>query len=262
MPNTSHLAAAANAADNLLALCNARNGWSYRDEDYVIADAGNRGCRVVVTRPPADATAAINQLTALAAEHLPGRPIVVEDTFGTMPLEHYGFKPFARVPVMIRDASASVTPGVAGEAPAGKSAALRVIIAKSASEVDDVERLMVDAMPLAALQPWHHGVLFPADPANIPGWVMWLGLHAEVPIGCCATYDDEHTIGLYGMAVNSQHRRKGVGRTLLEVILRHYAGRSSCLTSTDDGFWLYASAGYRTVGQAAWWGLERAQRSG
>lgn len=248
-----------------MALCKARNGWSYRHEDYVIADAGNRGCRVVVARPPMDPGAAIERMTELAAEHLPGRPLAVEDTFGTMPLEHHGFRPFARVPVMVRDVSVPLpanagvaVPGWSARSAGGSAAAaIRVIAATSAADVDNVERLMVDGLPLAALQPWRSGVLFPPDPANIPGWVMWLGLRGDVPTGCCATFDDGHFVGLYGMAVDAAYRRQGVGRALLDAILAHYSGRASCLTSTNDGFWLYAAAGYCTVGQAAWWGRER-----
>lgn len=237
----------------------------------MIADTGNRGCRVVVARPPVDPGAAIERMAKLAAEHLPGRPLVVEDTFGTLPLEHHGFRPFARVPVMVRDVSVSLSAnaGVAvpgwsarsgdssADAAIRADAAVRVIAATSAADVDSVERLMVDALPLAALQPWRSGVLFPPDPANIPGWVMWLGLRGEVPTGCCATFDDGHFVGLYGMAVDAASRRQGVGRALLDAILARYSGRASCLTSTNDGFWLYASAGYCTVGQAAWWGRER-----
>src|SRR6266487_491273 len=268
MPYQSHLSAAANAAENLLALCEARRGWSYRHEDYVIADVGNRGCRVVITRPSADPAAAISRMTELAAEHMPGRPLVVEDTFGTLPLEHYGFTPWARIPVMVRDARTGAADCIAGtgaarertRATGGDQAAgsIRVAIATSPADVNTVERLMVDCLPLTSLQPWRPGVLFPPDPARIPGWVMWLGLRDCGPAGCCATFDDGHMVGLYGMAVVPAMRRRGVGSTLLEAVFDYYPGRTSCLTATTGGFWLYASAGYRTVGLATWWGSEPA----
>lgn len=243
--------AAANAADNLLALCKARDGWSYRHEDYVIADAGNRGCRAVVARPPGQADAAISRMIEFAAEYLPGRELVVEDTFGTLPLEQHGFIPFARVPVMVRGAGVQRAPQSAAA-----SAGVRVTAAKSTADVDTVERLMVDGLPLSSLQPWRPGVLFPPDPANIPGWIMWLALADGAPAGCCGTFDDGHSAGLYGMAVDPALRRHGIGRAMLDVILDYYSGRTSCLTATPDGFWLYAAAGYRTVGQGSWWRRE------
>lgn len=244
--NSTHLLAAANAAENILALCEARNGWSHCQADYVIADAGNRGCRVVVSCPPADGRAAIGGMTSLAAQHLPGRPLVIEDTFGTLPLEQYGFAPFARMPVMARlpaaDGAPTISPGTLLVAPAA-----------SDQEVDMAERLMVEGLPIPALFPWRRGVLFPPDPVSIPGWVMWLAQLDGAPAGTAATFDDGSSVGLYGMAVGAQFRRRGVGTALLRGILSRHGDRPMCLTATDDGFWLYANAGFHTTGQAVWW---------
>jgi hypothetical protein len=96
MVDTSHVLAAQNAAENLLALSRGFGAWSSRHDDYVIADSGTRGCRVCVTRPAADPAAAISEMTGLAAQHMPGKPFYVEDTFGTLPLEHHGFIPMGR----------------------------------------------------------------------------------------------------------------------------------------------------------------------
>jgi GNAT superfamily N-acetyltransferase len=96
-------------------------------------------------------------------------------------------------------------------------------------------------------------VLFPPDPAGIPGWVMWLARRDGAPMGCCATFDDGSSVGLYGMAVDPGMRRQGAGRALIDAMVARYPGMPSCLTATEEGFWLYASAGYRTAGLAAWW---------
>jgi len=48
-------------------------------------------------------------------------------------------------------------------------------------------------------------------------------------------------------------RRQGAGRAFIDAMVARYPGMPSCLTATEEGFWLYASAGYRTVGLAAWW---------
>ena len=212
----------------------------------MIADAGNRGCRVVLSRPPADRRAAIGSMTSLAERHLPGRPLVIEDTFGVLPLEQYGFAPFARMPVMVRP------PGADG-VPMARSGAFGVRPVASGEEVDMAERLMVECLQMTALLPWRRGVLFPPDPVSIPGWVMWLAHLNGVPAGTAATFDDGSSVGLYGMAVDPQSRRRGVGTALLQGILSRYHDRPMCLTATDDGFWLYANAGFCTAGQAAWW---------
>jgi GNAT superfamily N-acetyltransferase len=242
----SHLAAAANAAENILALCKARNGWSYRHEDYVIADAGHRGCRVVVARPSAAPAAAITTMIELAGRHLPGQPLVIEDTFGTLPLEQHGFAPFDRMPVMVRPP--------AREEPRDLAAtSIRVAPASTNEEVDAVERLMVQGLPIPTLLPWLRGVLFPPDPVEIPGWLMWLAWIDGIPAAAAATFDDGCTVGLYGMVTDPPQRRRGVGGALLAAILARFAGREMCLSATEEGFWLYARAGYATVGQAAWW---------
>jgi len=246
MVDTSHVLAAENAAQNLLALSQGFGAWSSRRDDYVIADSGARGCRVCVTRPPADTAAVISEMISLAAQHVPGKPFYVEDTFGTLPLEQHGFVPMGRIPVMVRPA------GMAFPGPP-PPAAIEVITAAKQQTTDEVERLMVDALPLPYLQPWRSGVLFPPAVQEIPGWVMWLALRDGEPLGCCATQDDGSSVGLYGMAVYPHARRQGTGRALIAAIVQRYPLVPGCLTSTDDGFWLYAGTGYHTVGVATWW---------
>jgi GNAT superfamily N-acetyltransferase len=244
--DTFHVLAARNAAENLLALSGGFGGWSCRQPEYVIADTGTRGCRVCVTRPPADPAAAIGEMLSLAGQHMPGSELVVEDTFGTLPLEHHGFTPMARLPVMVRPAGAEFP----GPAPSG---AIQVVAAQDQATVDEVERIMVEGLPLPAMQPWRAGVLFPPAALAIPGWVMWLARRGGEPAGCCATFEDSASVGLYGMAVQPGARRQGIGRALVAAIVRRYPGAPGCLTATDDGFWLYAGTGYYTVGLAGWW---------
>lgn len=250
MSGTAHLYAAVNAAENLIALSEARNGWTFRHDDFVLADAGNRGCRVVTARPSPDPDAAVQRMLELAADRFAGRKLVVEDSFGTLPLEQYGFTPFARMPVMVREPAPA--PALDG--------AVEIVAARTDTDTDDVERLMVEGLGMRGLAPWRRGVLFPAAPAAIPGWVMWLARLGHTPVGTCATFDDGRSVGLYGMAVDEGYRRKGIGRALLAATLAGTAATSTpgTLTATDEGFRLYASAGFRTVGQAAWWRREPA----
>lgn len=249
--DTSHVLAARNAAENLLALSRAFDGWSVRQDDFVIADTGTRGCRVVVTQPSSDPAATIGQMVSLAREHMPGSKLfVIEDTFGTLPLEQHGFEPVARVPVMVRQAEVTRHADVAGRTAPGP---IQVTVATSRADVDQVERLMVDGSPMPTLAPWRSGVLFPPNPQAIPGWVMWLAQRDGTPIGCSATFDDGSSVGVYGMAVDPGMRRQGAGRALIDAILVRYPSVPSCLTATEDGFWLYALAGYHTVGLAGWW---------
>ncbi len=127
MVGTPHRLAARNAAENLLALSGAFGGWSSRQDGYVIADAGSRGCRAVVTCPPAGPDAAIGQMIGLAREHLPGSGFLVEDTLGALPLEQHGFVPLARVPVMARPPEAARDAVVADRPGPGAQAHLRVL---------------------------------------------------------------------------------------------------------------------------------------
>jgi hypothetical protein len=148
------------------------------------------------------------------------------------------------------DDAGSPDEAVPGQGPGGP---IQVITATSKVDVDRVEQLMVEGLPLPALAPWRSGVLFPPSPEAIPGWVMWLALRGGMPMGCCATFDDGSSVGLYGMAVDPGMRRRGAGRALIDAMRVRYPGMPSCLTATEEGFWLYASAGYHTVGLSAWW---------
>lgn len=182
---------------------------------------------------------------------MPGSKLfVIEDIFGTLPLEQHGFVPLARFPVMVRPAEVTRHADMAGRSTPGP---IQVTVATSQADVDQVERLMVEGSPLPLMQPWRPGVLFPPNPQAIPGWVMWLAQRDGTPIGCAASFDDGSSVGVYGMAVDPGMRRQGAGRALIDAILVRYPSVPSCLTATEDGFWLYALAGYQTVGQACCW---------
>ena len=56
---------------NLLALSRGFGGWSSREDGFVIADAGSRGCRVMITSPSADSAAAIGRMVSRAPSTCP-----------------------------------------------------------------------------------------------------------------------------------------------------------------------------------------------
>jgi GNAT superfamily N-acetyltransferase len=206
---------------------------------------------VVTAQPSSDPAATIDQMVSLARSTCQGASSSSSrDIFGTLPLEQHGFVPLARIPVMVRTAEVTRHADVAGRTTPGP---IQVTAATSQADVDQVERLMVDGSPMPALAPWRSGVLFPPNPQAIHGWVMWLAQRDGTPMGCSATFDDGSSVGVYGMAVDPGMRRQGVGRALIDAILVRYPSVPSCLTATEDGFWLYALAGYHTVGLAGWW---------
>ncbi len=199
--------------------------------------------RAILLRWPQDPEAVARMVTGLVlARDVPRR--TVEDAFGVLPMEAYGFVARDPMAVMVRD------PGpVPGERPEG----VEVVRVTDPDQLAVTERVIVDGFPQTHLQPWVPGRSLPPQVLGLPGWTVWLARREGQPAGGGYVYDDTAVGGAYWIATLPEHRGKGVARALVRTMLENMPDRPMTLTATAAGEPLYRSLGFGEVSRSWWW---------
>jgi GNAT superfamily N-acetyltransferase len=200
------------------------------------------GIRVLILdrSPDQGVQATIDELLPDHAE----LPVVVEDQFATLNLEHYGLVE-KRLPVMVRDESAAPT--------AVHPSALIVDAVESTEQLRAAESIVVHGFDLPRMQPYQPGQAFPDDLLWYPGVRLFVAHHDGQPAGACLTVNEGTCAGIYWVTTLPAHRSEGVGRAIMQAALEHLAPLPASLTATAAGEPLYRSMGFRHVADAAWW---------
>jgi len=171
-------------------------------------------------------------------------PVVVEDQFATLTLEHHGLVE-KRLPVMVRDESAGPT--------AVHPSAIIVNAVDSTEQLRVAESIVVHGFDLPRMQPYQPGEAFPDDLVWYPGVRLFVAHHDGQPAGACLTVNEGTCAGIYWVTTLPGHRSVGVGRAIMRAALAHLAPLPASLTATPAGEPLYTSTGFRRVADAAWW---------
>lgn len=238
-----------NAASHWLAMA-AAEGWESRTgAGYAAARCArdeSDGHRVVLTRRPADAAGLTRELVELFREW--GSAVVcVEDPYGVLDLSGHTCESALPMPVMVRPVGAGAVREREG------ASGVEVVEAVTPDELDLLEQVVVEGFPVPGRSPWRSGGMFPPSWSRVQGRRGWLARRDGVPAGGCVSWDDGHAVGLYWVAVLPEHRSCGVGRQLVERVLRVHPRRDAVLTATLLGEPLYRRLGFVTQGEATWW---------
>lgn len=180
----------------------------------------------------------------VTAAGLRGR-VVVEDSFGDLVDPPAGDVTVDRMPLMIRPAGGIVA--------AGNGAGTRVVAVADRDALVQAEQVIVDGFPRPALQPFRPGRMLPPRVLTAPGWRTWLAYRDGEPAAACCTYDDGAAVGVNWLATLPAHRSLGMGRAIMAAAIATSAGRPVVLVATVAGAPLYASLGFTTVAEAAWY---------
>ncbi|WP_328618314.1 GNAT family N-acetyltransferase [Amycolatopsis sp. NBC_00355] len=220
------------ACDNAVAMWTAlgrARGHDVRSHDGFVVIDGPAGVRIMPTTPdPGEDPAPVAKA---GKDH--GRALVVEDPFGTLDLTAVGMTA-RHLPVMVRE------PAPAPEPAAG------VRRVGTGGDLVRAGRMVVDGFPL---EHYRAGDVFPLSLLEQDGPAFFtLG-----DAGACLTMAHGGVGGAYWVTTMPEHRSKGVGRTLMHAVLRHFDGLPVTLTAARAGKPLYDSLGFETVGDAHWW---------
>jgi GNAT superfamily N-acetyltransferase len=180
----------------------------------------------------------------VAAAGLHGR-VVVEDSFGDLVQPAAGDVTVDRMPLMLRPAGGIAAPG--------NDAGVRVVPAAGRGALVQAEQVIVDGFPRPALRPFRPGRMLPPQVLTAPGWRTWLAYRDGEPAAACCTYDDGAAVGVYWLATLPAHRSLGLGRAVMAAALAASPGLPVVLVATAAGAPLYASLGFASVAEAAWY---------
>ena len=215
--------------DNAVAMWRSRAQRFTDTADLFRADLPDT-TRIIVRRPAA----------AVRLGDLPPVPVTVEDPFGRLTPEPPATRTL-RMPVMIR---------VPGGPVAASPGHVRTV--RTAADLADAERVIVDGFPLPRHQPWRRGAALPPAMLDLPGWRFWLAYHGGQPAAAAYTFDDGRVIGVYWLATLPEHRSSGLGRAVMTATIAGHPDRTLTLVATDAGVPLYRSMGFQTVSTAVW----------
>jgi hypothetical protein len=157
----------------------------------------------------------------------------LEDPFDTVDLTPQGLIRRS-LPVMVTEA---VTPRSLSAAERPGNAVYRV---RTAERLAEAERIMVNGFPLPVYQSSPPGRMLPTGLLEMPKVSIFIAKANGTPAGTCMTVRDEHGWGgVYWVTVLPEHRRAGVGGTLMRSALSELAGLPVVLCATTAGAPLY-----------------------
>jgi GNAT superfamily N-acetyltransferase len=200
---------------------------------------GRAGLRALLLSPD-PAPGEIAELSALVRLRSAGQA-VVEDPYGSLDLSGLGLAD-RHLPVMIRDGAMETA------APAHE-----VVPVERVDQLGTAEEIVVHGFPLTAFQPYRAQEVFPEKLLGYEGVHLFLVKRDGVPAGACYTLDDGTVVGLYWVTTLPEQQSRGVGRALMNAVLRRFAGRPVTLSAAKAGKPLYDSLGFETVGTGTWW---------
>jgi GNAT superfamily N-acetyltransferase len=232
--------AAVNAIGMWSALGRARGHDVLVRRGAVAISGQDRGGTRIMLRGPEPDPDEIGELFELGHKEIAaGRPVVVEDPWGTVDASGLGLTA-RQLPVMVREPGA--VPAADGVVRVGSLPMLRV-----------AERVTVDGFPIERYLPYRAGEMYPPSLLEDAALAWFLLERDGSPAGACLGFADGVVGGVYWMTTLPEHRSKGVGRALMHAVLRHFADVPVTLTAAKPGKPLYDSLGFVTAGLATWW---------
>lgn len=229
-------------------MAEAGRGRTEQWDELMVADSASPNPfmnAVTLTQPLTDSNA--ESVTHRLAEYFGQRPDggswLLWSGWPTPDLAPLGYVLWGHPPVMVR-----LPGGAAPPLPHG----LRIAEAQTTSDLADIELGMVQAMPMAGLEPLLPGAMFP--PALLGGpFRFWGGYLDDELVTVAAAVVGEHEIDVSFIATLPHARGKGYGAAITWAATMADPSLPAILEASDHGRPVYEKMGYRHVGKMALW---------
>jgi hypothetical protein len=156
--------------------------------------------------------------------------------FSPWPLADLAPHGLARVghpPLMVRAPDGSAPP----------ASDLRIVRAADAETLADFERTLIEAYPLAEMQPWQRGA-FLAEPILDSNWRFFVGYEGDVAVATAAAYVSPTVTMVELVSSRPEGRGKGYGAAVTAAATLTEPERPAMLVASDLGRNVYARLGY------------------
>lgn len=229
-------------------MAEAGRGRAERWDDLYVADSASPNPfmnAVTLTQPLLDgnASALTDRLDAFFGRRPDGGSWLLWSGWPTPDLAARGYRLWGHPPVMVR------LPG--GSAPPAPPE-LHIVEAQTVSELADIERCMVQAMPMADLEPLLPGAMFPSPLLGGP-FRFWGGYLGDEVVTVAAAVVGEREIDVSFIATLPEARGRGYGAAITWAATLADPALPALLEASDHGRPVYEKMGYRRVGQMALW---------
>jgi GNAT superfamily N-acetyltransferase len=197
-----------------------------------------------VIRPlePAQIDDMVARLTEFYAT-LSGGPWTLWSPWPSFDLEHRGFEPFGRPPIMARRPGGTAPPVVP---------ALDIVEVANAATMADFERAAITGYPAPDMLPVHTGALFDGRVLGGP-LRLWVGYADDRPVTTAAALADKAVNGVYLVATVPGARGRGFGTAVTAQAVAAYPSLPAVLVATEMGEPVYQRLGFTEIGRLGGW---------
>jgi GNAT superfamily N-acetyltransferase len=211
----------------------------------IVAPSPYHALRAIVLDPYLDREATVAAIVQTVLEDSGVARRVVEDASGVLDLGPSGLSVRFRLTVMARE------PGPVPASPAEPD--IGVVAVADQRSLLEAEQILMAVFPPPTPPTYLRGRIQPARVLELPGWRVWLGYRDGVPAGAAYTYHDGASLGVYQVSALPEHRGHGIGRALMDAILRAHSDDVVTLSATDQGRRLYNALDFHVCSEAVWW---------
>jgi hypothetical protein len=201
--------------------------------------------RVTVTRPlPPAASEEFAERIIEFYEGAEDGDYLVNDSWGTLDLERFGFERWWDLPLMVR---------TAGGSPPPEPEELRIEEVRSEEQLLVFEHVLVDGFPIEPLRHTEVPGVFDRIVLSDPSLRMWVAFKDGEAVGTAVALIGHGVVGVYLVAVVEGARRRGFGESLTWRARLTNPALPSTLQASSMGEPLYARMGYRTIATCRTW---------
>lgn len=194
----------------------------------------------IVTGPPRDWA---DTVRGISAAYPDGVSAILISPFPTPDLSRHGFALVGHPPLMFRPTSTSTpTPATA----------LEVREARSARELQDAERVLVEGYPMPDMASLPRGDFYRTDVVDGPTRVF-VGYDDGTPVATSAAHSAAGVTVVENVAVLEAARGKGAGAALTWAATTTWADQGAVLIASDDGQPVYERLGYLRIVRWTCW---------
>jgi ribosomal protein S18 acetylase RimI-like enzyme len=208
------------------------------------------GNPVVWTRPVDHAAAKdlIEQISADFAQR-EGGPYLLYSVFPTPDLRSLGMDPVGHPPCMLRMPQPSAL---------GPPDGLTIARVTTPQQLDDFERVLVEAYPVSDLLPWNSGSFM--NPALLTDgrWHLFVGYVEGRPVATAASFVSGQVVDVTLVTCRPEFRGRGIGRAVTQAAVDADTTRPALLIASDDGQPVYRSMGFWSLTRFTLWVGHRA----
>jgi len=172
----------------------------------------------------------------------PGGPYMLYSPWPIADLAPHGFAPIGHPPLMLRPAG--------GAAPLADG--LHIVRATDTATLADFERTLIEAYPVAELQPWERSAFLRPGVLDT-AWRFFVGYEGHRAVATAAAYVTPTVTIVELVSAQPECRGKGYGAAITAAATLTEPDRPAMLVASDLGRNVYARLGYTSILRYTLW---------